>query len=255
MNHAVVQSLWIGPRLGTMERICLTSFRSHGHRVRLFTYGPVENVPEGVELAPAEEILPWTAAFRTHDGSYANFSDLFRYHLLVNHGGWWVDCDVLCLRPWLVERETVICSTDEAKYGRTANVFVLRAPPGDRVMAQCVEECALLGDRRFIFAHTGPYLMDRVIKLIGGTHLLAPPEMFAPVPWNSAGYLVVSRPFIRHIFHLKNLLRRRHLVPRFTPRTVGIHLWSGMWRMSGMDRDGVHPRSSLYASFRRKYSI
>src|SRR5206468_3047474 len=33
-------------------------------------------------------------------GSLAAFSDLFRYRLLLDQGGWWVDADVFCLKPF-----------------------------------------------------------------------------------------------------------------------------------------------------------
>ena len=43
-------------------------------------------------------------------GSLAAFSNLFRYKLLLERGGWWVDTDVICLRPFRVRDELVIAS-------------------------------------------------------------------------------------------------------------------------------------------------
>src|SRR5262245_13716406 len=63
-------TLWIGSRLGRVERACLRSFLRHGHAVRLYSYGPVEGVPEGVRLADAASILPREAIIRHEAGSY-----------------------------------------------------------------------------------------------------------------------------------------------------------------------------------------
>ena len=39
--------------------------------------------------------------FRYRDnGSYAGFANFFRYELLRKRGGWWVDLDTICLRPF-----------------------------------------------------------------------------------------------------------------------------------------------------------
>jgi hypothetical protein len=254
MSADLIQTLWIGPALGSMEQMCLTSFVRHGHRVRLFTYGPVKNVPSGVEVAAATEIPPWSAAFRTRDGGYANFADVFRYKLLAERGGWWVDCDVVCVRPWQVAQPTLAASTEEKDHGRIANVFVLRAPAGSELMRACFAAANALGEEKFIFAHTGPFLLNRLVREAHLEHILASPGRFAPVPWNAVQYFAVTRPFLRHVFHLKNLVRRRHLVPRFSSETIGVHLWSGMWAQAELDRDRPLPATSLYAQYRRQYA-
>lgn len=47
LGHAIVQSLWIGPRLSSMEWLSIRSFLEHGHEVHLFVYEDVEGVSEG----------------------------------------------------------------------------------------------------------------------------------------------------------------------------------------------------------------
>ena len=44
----IIQSLWIGESLGKMEQLSAKSFIDHGHTYHLYTYGKVENIPEGV---------------------------------------------------------------------------------------------------------------------------------------------------------------------------------------------------------------
>src|SRR3954467_14258102 len=95
----VINELWIG-QLSPVEQLCLKSFVAKGHNVHLYTYDAIENVPQGVTLQDAAQILPPSQIFRNRrgrgKGSLAGFSDLFRYKLLLDKGGWWVDTDVFC---------------------------------------------------------------------------------------------------------------------------------------------------------------
>lgn len=79
-----------------------------GQRVKLFSYGPIENVPRGVELHDAATILP-EEAFRRLDPLYPDFrsprtvvqfSDLFRIMLMKHGQGVWLDTDVYLLKPF-----------------------------------------------------------------------------------------------------------------------------------------------------------
>ena len=92
-------SLWIGERLGAVERACLRSVVRQGHRVSLYCYGPPEGVPDGLETRDARDIIPEAAIFRNHAGSVGHFSDWFRYELQKRSLGTWVDTDVYLLRP------------------------------------------------------------------------------------------------------------------------------------------------------------
>src|ERR1041385_3961243 len=103
-----IQSLWIGPRLSAMERACLASFLRHGHEVHLYTYNDVDGVPPGVIVRDGSEILPPERIFsyREHD-TVSGFSNFFRYKLLSERGGWWVDTDVICLEPFTFDGDYV----------------------------------------------------------------------------------------------------------------------------------------------------
>ena len=106
-----VQSLWIGAALSTMERLSIRSFLAQGHPFHLYVYAEVENVPAETTLLDARSILPESEIFvyakGIGKGSYAAFSDLFRYKLLLERGGWWVDLDMVALRPFEFDRQHV----------------------------------------------------------------------------------------------------------------------------------------------------
>lgn len=96
-----IVSLWIGDKLGLIERLSLTSFVQQGHPIALYTYGPVAGVPDGVDVREAEAVLPRAMADRNRyaNGSYALFSNMFRMELQRQSLGTWVDADVVCWRP------------------------------------------------------------------------------------------------------------------------------------------------------------
>src|SRR5262245_26326073 len=98
-KHGAIQSLWLG-EVTTMERLSMTSFLQNGHDYHLFAYGPLTNLPHGVELIDANEVIPSGSVFRDSRGGFSSFSNYFRYKLLLDRGGWWADTDVVCLQPF-----------------------------------------------------------------------------------------------------------------------------------------------------------
>ena len=58
-----------------------------------------DNIPEGVIIGDANEILDKKYIFKHWSGNYATFADIFRYKLLYERGDWWVDLDLICLKP------------------------------------------------------------------------------------------------------------------------------------------------------------
>ncbi|MDD9978765.1 MAG: glycosyltransferase family 2 protein, partial [Boseongicola sp.] len=99
MDHQIAM-LWMRGRLSYLELLCVQSFLDIGHEVVFYSYDPVENVPDGVELRDANEICP-EEGFLVHagTGSPALHSDFFRYRLLKQHPGIiWADTDAYCMR-------------------------------------------------------------------------------------------------------------------------------------------------------------
>lgn len=108
-DEHVINTLWIGGNLSLMEQLTLHSFVRFGHHVRLWHYEPISSeIPEEVELSDANLILSRSKVFSYKNknqyghgkGSFSGFSDIFRYKLLHDKGGWWVDMDVTCLKPF-----------------------------------------------------------------------------------------------------------------------------------------------------------
>ncbi|WP_253196302.1 hypothetical protein [Roseovarius sp. PS-C2] len=94
--------LWVEGPLSYVEVLCAQSFLDAGHHVKLYHYKEVQNVPDGVELIHGDSVLK-IDRFIQHGrtGSFALFSDVFRYHLLKQHDRMiWADLDAYCVKPF-----------------------------------------------------------------------------------------------------------------------------------------------------------
>ncbi|WP_406870546.1 hypothetical protein ABEB22_13335 [Thioclava sp. 'Guangxiensis'] len=97
-----VAALWIGGKMSFLEVLCLKSFVDAGQHITLYSYEPIPNVPEGVAIADANEILS-SEQFLRHGrtNSPALHSDRFRYHLLAKNDHMiWADTDAYCVKPF-----------------------------------------------------------------------------------------------------------------------------------------------------------
>lgn len=130
-----------------MEMLTLHSFVSCGHRFILWTYRPLkQQLPDGVECRDASEIIPEERIFRYRKpsqfghgkGSPAGFSDVFRYKLLYEHGGWWADMDVSCLKPLDFIQPYVFRSHHD--FPVVGNL--MKCPRGSLLMKNCYEEAS-----------------------------------------------------------------------------------------------------------------
>lgn len=101
-TNYTIGALWMEGALSFLEQLCLKSFVDAGHRVVLYHYGPLQNVPEGIELADANDIMS-RDNFLTHErtGSPALHSDLFRYKMLkMQRNMIWADTDAYCMKKF-----------------------------------------------------------------------------------------------------------------------------------------------------------
>ena len=101
-NPNIVRTLWHGSALSVYEGCRCALSSKCGHEVEVYAYEAID-VPQGVRLCDANEIIPRSEIFSYGSGlargSFAAFSNLFRLKLLYERGGIWADLDVLCLKP------------------------------------------------------------------------------------------------------------------------------------------------------------
>ena len=251
---------WHGPALSRLERLCMTSFVTHGHTVLLHVYEQLADVPEGVTLADASKVLPRERLFKhAQSGSFAMFADGFRYRLLLEHGGLWVDTDVVCLRPFEFAQTEIYGWQDE----QVINNAVLGLPKGHR-LAQWMNDCCerpdrvlpydsirvrrrkllrrwLPGDssRNMSWGETGPAGLTAAARHLHCTGAALPFWYFYPIH-----YLNWHTVFDSSL----------HGNPDLIAASYGLHLWNEMARRApGFDKNGRFPPDSLFERLCTRY--
>lgn len=239
---ATMQSLWIGETLPPMQRLSIESFLQHGHPYHLYTYGPVVGAPAGTTLLDAAHIVPADRIFAHPQGfgkgSFSSFSNTFRYQLLHDVGGWWVDTDVVCLRP-LDQSADFVFATEDHEYDgvRTAS-FVMRSPPRAPFLDWCLERCRLVDPATLVWGATGSALLNEAIRHHGMQHHQLALTAFGPVNYDDFN---------------------RIADPGFDPDSLrdsyAVHLWNQMWMHEGLDPQHIAARDSLYAFLCQRYRM
>ena len=282
-ERPLIQALWIGDELPELVQISIRSFTEKGHPYHLYTYRSFPDLPPGCVLKDANEILPEKYVFRRRaDGSVASFSDWFRFELLNKKGGYYVDTDIVCLKPFDLD-EYFIGAVQGGRHApaRTLNGAVLRTKPGNLV-------CRLMC---FWFRHPRWYvpvivLYRSVMKVIrwdwrGWRHemgllrrdknwLLGDPVRmretcgvllshfaYQGLAYVSAVWLKIYAVMPQHYFYPHPYSKRAGLMDDTYehtdnpfPDSYAVHLWYNEWDQFKKARP--HP-NSLWERLRRQY--
>jgi len=237
LGHDVMQTLWIGGPLSVIGRLSLQSFIGHGHQVHLYCYEPVEGVPAGVVVRDAGQIMP-LERFLAVDGGKAGASDgnasqAFRYQLLFERGGWWIDTDVVCLQPFDFGGDSVFASepADASYGGAAASPGVIKQPPGSALMRWASR---MYRSRAEGSNEVEQYLLHRGIHAFGWQEDICQPAVFNPI----------ARDDWRAFTDPDRTLT-------FGPEVHAVHLWEGMWREHGLNPDGPLPEGCFFEQLKR----
>jgi hypothetical protein len=238
-----VHSLWIGDALSTMEILSLRSHIEVGHKATLWTYGRVANVPSGVQVRDGREIMPESDVFAYETpigkGSYSACSNLFRYKLLSEtEGVWWVDTDVVALKPFDFPDYCVFASERTRDWESIPTTCVIKM--SKMIARDCYKEAKHFSSDRIAirWGVIGPSLLGRMVSAWPMENLrkyVHPPHVFCPVNW----YDVEHDPHI----HKDVDLSESHAV----------HLWQEMWRRKGVDKNAAADPNTLYEKLKNKY--
>ena len=135
-----IVTFWHGP-LDALRRLCLRSQVAAGHKVTVYSFEPLAQLPDGVGNAEAEEILPQSFAERLRptgpdgvwrDWTTLQFSDFFRMRLMAESAGLWLDADVLLKKPVEIDPAKPYFAWERP---RQLGNSVLYLPPNDPIVA------------------------------------------------------------------------------------------------------------------------
>ncbi|HLK13206.1 MAG TPA: glycosyltransferase [Fimbriimonadaceae bacterium] len=209
------------------------SMRRAGHPVRVWTYSPAKLdflARHGVELGDAAEVIPKELFDRIVARSEIRyFSDIFRYAVLYERGGLWMDADVVMLRPFPFRGEFFFnLQWHDGGWGHFVCGNVMYAEPCNRHMRALYDKAL---ERSFAapakaFGDVGPKLLSDYIASAEGAPLRR--WVFSPMFFNSIDWTEVDR-FERPIRELADYLRDE--------RVVGVHLWNAKTHSSMRETD------------------
>ncbi|MBR5983256.1 MAG: hypothetical protein IK025_05995 [Bacteroidales bacterium] len=237
-SNLTVNAMWIGQSLSTCELLTIKSFLNNGHRFVLWAYDDIVTpLPAGTILRDASEIIPrdkifsykYSNQFGHGKGSFAGFSDIFRYKLLYLHGGWWVDMDVTCLKPLDFESDYVFRSHHDLPL--VGNV--MKCPKGSPLMEKCYNEAVSKVDENNRDWHLPIQILVDNVKEMGLGECV---KSFSNVDsWNV----------------VRKMLYKNVVVPE---SWSVIHWVNEEWRRNGIDRN-VFLKSSLFAELARRNDV
>ena len=215
----------------------MRSFLAHGHPYHLYAYDAIDNVPAGVDVRDAREILPDSAIFRYSEfDSVAGFSNFFRYKLLLDRGGWWVDTDLVCLRPFPLDPIVISAQLNYACTAEEPNCGAVKFPAGAEFAARAWAVCQSKDTKLLRWGETGPELTRRILAELNLLDCVRPAIAFCPIAFRK--WQVLLEPGLNW---------------RLGEATFAVHLWNELWRRDGIDKDAPHPASCLYEQLKRRY--
>jgi hypothetical protein len=202
--------------------VATMSMRAAGHPVIVWSYSPKKLdflLQHGIEVRPAEDIVPRDLFERIVSGSEIRyFSDIFRYALLYEQGGLWMDTDVVLLRPFsycgdyflnLQWRSNnvghFICNNVMYARSRSRHLRALYEMSIDRFFQSAGKN----------FGDIGPKLLSEYVMSEAGGELKE--WVFSPVLFNSIDWTEVNR-FDQPLSALADYLNDE--------RVFGVHLWN-----------------------------
>jgi len=235
-----IHCFWSDALLNAMSHLSLQSMIRQGHPVKLYTYDDVATmqalVPPGVVVVDAGSVVP--ASIYQHAVIHSEiryFSDIFRYAVLHEHGGWWLDTDIVLLKPLNFGAPHVFSAQwSGVENGHACAGGVMRAPKGSLHMANlyALSRQRLLDERRVEYGAVGPLLLSEYLLLSDDEELrssILPPTTFNAIDWHEVDLFTTES---RAGFELLS-----------DPRVTGIHLWAKMWTERGMRLDAVSDQS------------
>ena len=243
----IIQSLWIGNNIPTLTYNCIKSWVKF-HPVYLYTYNDLENVPEGVILKDANEILPESDIFYFNETDIAPFSDLFRYKLLCK-GGWWLDADFLMTKPLNFKQEYIFGSERTMLVGaykskqpyKIVNGF-LNSPSNSEFYKKLYEKSVEKIKKGLKKRTDLMILLQKQVETHGMENFVLAPDVFCNLDW-----WYVKEAFNEPLIEKWNSKYGWESQEDYltNENSVGIHLWNGLHKKNKIDTK-KYTEESLY---------
>jgi hypothetical protein len=222
-----------------MEQLCIRSFLYHGHAFHLYIYDDVRDIPNGTTVCDANTILPVSRVSRCQGcdqggkQSYCSFADLFRYKLLKDKGSWWADTDFICMKPFDFKSLYVLFGDDSG-----VSPALIKVPSAnDPFISWVYEQAEKVFCADVPWGVTGSLVAAGVQKFSLAQHV-QPISLFLPV--NNETLVAESLD---------------DAAKKLCEQAYTVHCFNELWRVTGLNKDGLYPATCLYEQLLRKYGV
>lgn len=226
-----INSFWLGNSLSQLEILSIKSHIKVGHYYNLWTYDNLDNVPLGVNIKDAREILPAEKIFCYQigegKGSFSAFSNIFRYKLLEKKDGWWSDMDVIVLKKFDFFEDSVFASEINRNGYSSPTTCVIKMDKS--IAAKCYNESCIYDQNKLKWGTIGPKLLTKeIFKLNNMSKYVQLPHVFCPINWFDSE----KDPLIQKNIDIS--------------KSYAVHMWHEMWRRKGIDKNGNYNQNCLF---------
>ncbi len=232
-----VRTFWHGAVMPPYQQACLASFARRGHRVEVFTYqGDVHFAP-GLHVRDAREVLPEERVLRPLAGGKIGIrANLFRYAIMEQFGGWWIDPDVMLMQPDLPDGDVYIAPPDVF---RRTPVAVLKFPAHHPLMVEAREKADALDGSPEAWERAGATLLSELVR--DRAILSQAEDGLGPISWLNVPDLFDPGQ--------RDELYRTAAAARF------LHLQDEVWRRAGIPAQLGPPEGSYLAELLERYGL
>ena len=150
---------------------------ANGHEYHLYVYDDVKDIPMGVVIKDANEIISesevYKRKFLTKEEVYCGFSDYFRIKLVIDKGGYWADTDFVCLKHFDFPEKYVFSSEMLSDGTERINTGIIKCPQNDYYLKQIYNHmnnsAIRTSQKGYIFGrhmveHIEKYNLDKYVK-------------------------------------------------------------------------------------------
>lgn len=238
-----VQTLWIGDELNELANLAIKSWLDLGYHIDLYTDAWKEDdvlQDKRVNQIDARDIWDFDDV-----GEILPFSDLWRFKLLYQKGGVWLDADMVLLEhlPYdkiLISSEyTMKSGAFKSKLPYVCNIGALRFQKHDKILKRIIKKIedktkgSTFCDNMFIFR--------RVIKNCDYAQYVKDPSMFCGLSWWDAREMYYDEEYkIKYsVEPLSNNVILQH--------SIGVHCWNNFtYNKHSIDFDTINNNSLFY---------
>ncbi len=240
-----VHQFWAYGSLGKIESLSAKSFQKNGFLVNLWSYEDIGNVPSGVIRKSASDLIPEDQVFTYENGSIAAFANLFRYTVLLSHGGLWADSDVICLLNADSFRSAsvpgfFVTERRQSRNDMQINNNVIHAPKDAHMP---LLELALAVAKEFPstllrWGDTGPRLLTGLVNMYPQLRpVIMEPDFANPVNFWDCPHILLSSD------------------AEIGDSTGFLHCYNEMWRRANLDKNAKWPDESLMQKLARELDL